>query len=185
MDPKAAPLDRNLVLTDIKNGSREDYDTVELLFQEIDSHGHSRSSSCSESSESSSTSHSLTSETVRSTFREAPETDSSGRFRSPSRSTSESRKNIKNAPFHNGVIPSGRPAIKDYSPDVRRRLSATVLIYENWVLWVLFRQKKTHSYQPGSQPLFSFIHSFIDWLIHCFYRGNIFPKKVRLHKLID
>jgi hypothetical protein len=41
---------------------------------------------------------------------------------------------MKNAPFHNGVIPSGRPAIKDYSPDVRRRLSDTVLIYENRVL---------------------------------------------------
>jgi hypothetical protein len=129
-----APQDVKTVLTDIKNGSREDYDTVELLFQEIDSHGRSRSSSCSESSQSSSTSHSLTSEIVRSTFREAPETDPSGRFRSPSRSTSESHKNMKNAPFHNGVIPSGRPAIKDYSPDVRRRLSDTVLIYENWVL---------------------------------------------------
>jgi hypothetical protein len=41
---------------------------------------------------------------------------------------------MKSAPFHNGVIPSGRPAIKDYSPEVRRRLSDTALIYENWVL---------------------------------------------------
>lgn len=41
---------------------------------------------------------------------------------------------MKSAPFHNGVIPSGRPAIKDYSPDLRRRLSDTVFIYKNWVL---------------------------------------------------
>ena len=36
-----------------------------------------------------------------------------------------------------------------------------------------FIRKKLILYQPGLQPFFSFIHSFI----HCFHRGNIFPKK--------
>jgi hypothetical protein len=41
---------------------------------------------------------------------------------------------MKSAPFLDGVTPSGRPAIKDYSPIVRRRLLDTAHIYENWVL---------------------------------------------------
>jgi len=30
-----------------------------------------------------------------------------------------------------------------------------------------------------------FFHSFIHWFIHCFYRGNIFPRKVKFCKLMD
>ena len=36
-----------------------------------------------------------------------------------------------------------------------------------------FLQKKTHSYQPGSQPLFSFIHSFI----HCLIDSLFLPRE--------
>jgi hypothetical protein len=41
---------------------------------------------------------------------------------------------MKYAPFRNGVIPSGRPTMKDYSPDVGERLLDAAYIYENWVL---------------------------------------------------
>jgi hypothetical protein len=53
---------------------------------------------------------------------------------SSSRSRSETRKHMKSAPFVDGVVPSGRPAIKDYIPVVRRRLLDGAYIYENWVL---------------------------------------------------
>lgn len=59
---------------------------------------------------------------------------SSSYYRSRSRSTSEARKHIRSAPFYNDIIPSGRPAIKDYSPVVRRQLLETAYIYENWIL---------------------------------------------------
>ena len=41
---------------------------------------------------------------------------------------------MKSAAFLNGIIPSGRPAIKDYSPVVGHRLLDTVYIYKSWVL---------------------------------------------------
>jgi hypothetical protein len=53
---------------------------------------------------------------------------------STSRSSSENRKHLKNAPFVEGIVPSGRPAIKDYIPIVKRRLLDGAYIYENWVL---------------------------------------------------
>ena len=53
---------------------------------------------------------------------------------SSSCSRSETRKHMKSAPFVDGAIPSGRPAIKDYIPVVRRRLLDGAYIYENWVL---------------------------------------------------
>lgn len=59
---------------------------------------------------------------------------SRGRSRSLSHSASESRKHMKSAPFLNGVAPSGRPAVKDYTPVVRRLLLDTANIYENWIL---------------------------------------------------
>lgn len=59
---------------------------------------------------------------------------SSSTSSSVSRSSSTSRTHMKCAPFFNDIIPTGRPAIKDYSPCIRRRLVDTVFIYENWVL---------------------------------------------------
>ena len=41
---------------------------------------------------------------------------------------------MKSAPFYNSIVPSGRPAVKDYSPVVKRHLLETVYIFENWVL---------------------------------------------------
>jgi hypothetical protein len=41
---------------------------------------------------------------------------------------------MKNMPFVEGLIPSGRPAVKDYAPVVRRRILDAAFIYENWVL---------------------------------------------------
>jgi hypothetical protein len=41
---------------------------------------------------------------------------------------------MKSAPFIDGVIPSGRPAIKDYAPIVRRLLLDTAHSYEAWIL---------------------------------------------------
>jgi hypothetical protein len=48
--------------------------------------------------------------------------------------SSDSRKHLKSAPFEDGFIPSGRPAVKDYSAVVRCRLRDAAFIYENWVL---------------------------------------------------
>ena len=53
---------------------------------------------------------------------------------SRSRSPSEGHKHMKSAPFFNDIVPTGRPAIKDYSTVIRRRLMDTVFIYENWIL---------------------------------------------------
>lgn len=50
------------------------------------------------------------------------------------RPTSETRRHMKSAPFYNNIVPSGRPAVKDYSPVVKRHLLETVYIFENWVL---------------------------------------------------
>ena len=69
-----------------------------------------------------------------STNRVPSQTASSSPSNSRSRSVSESRKHLKNAPFFNDAIPTGCPAIKDYSPPIRRRLLDTVFIYENWIL---------------------------------------------------
>lgn len=133
------------VLSSITNGSLTNQsrnETIEIPVlqdaMDIDSRGrsHHRSSPSRRSSHSSLTSCSLTDESIH----EAPEivqdnvSSSPGRSRSSSRSTSESRKHMKSAPFFNDVVPSGRPAIKDYSPDVRHCLLNAVYLYENWVL---------------------------------------------------
>ena len=95
-----------------------------------------------------------------------------------------------NIPIHSQVLALSINQDKGMELDVQKSLSKftvsknlfpkpldgakIVLQYSEWVMSSL---KKKSFFQPGLQPFFSLIHSF--------YRGNIFPKKVKIYNFTD